>query len=125
MGRRATNSLLLRLVPALVASGLVGWIWPVPTIAASYPLHRALGAALLLVLIWKYPISRSSLARRLPRRAGSVVWGGRGAAALLGCLGLGLAWTLGLVSFAALGAYSPLNGHGFLEIRRPVPAALH
>src|SRR5690242_13458176 len=91
MPRRLTNDLLLALAIAQVATGLIGWAWPVADVLPLYDLHRALGVALLLVLVWKQVIVRGSLRRR-PAGDRSLVWGIATGVALLGCVGLGLAW---------------------------------
>jgi DMSO/TMAO reductase YedYZ molybdopterin-dependent catalytic subunit len=119
MPRRLTNLLLLVLVLALAGSGLLGWLLAEPGALPLYGLHRALGVGLLVVLVWKLPIARGSLARRVGRRrAGdrAVLVGVLAGLALLGCLGLGLGWTLGLLGRAAFGGYSPLNLHVFLGL---------
>jgi DMSO/TMAO reductase YedYZ molybdopterin-dependent catalytic subunit len=116
MARRLTNDLLLALVLAQAATGLAGWALPVAQVAPLYDLHRALGAALILVLLlWKQVIVRRSLARRWGRD-GSTVWGILAGSALLIALVIGLAWTLRLISFDTLWGYSPLNIHVFLGI---------
>src|SRR5919206_916144 len=115
MARRLTNDLLFALVLAQVATGLAGWALPVAQIAPLYDVHRALGVALLLVLLWKQVIVRRSLARRWGRD-GSIVWGVLAGSALLGALVIGLAWTLRLISFDTLWGYSPLNLHVVLGI---------
>jgi hypothetical protein len=51
MARRLTNDLLLALVLAQVATGLAGWALPVAQVAPLYDVHRALGVALLLMLL--------------------------------------------------------------------------
>lgn len=125
--RRLTNLSLLALVPALVASGLIGWAWPVGEVALTYPLHRALGVVLVLVLGWKWAIARGSLRRRLrfwPVDR-SWLWGAGAAVLVLGTVGLGLGWTLGLLSYEALGGYSALNMHVFLGVGLLVPLAGH
>jgi DMSO/TMAO reductase YedYZ molybdopterin-dependent catalytic subunit len=111
MSRRLTNLLLLLLVVLLAASGLLGWALPGGRALPFYDLHRLLGAALLVLLIWKYGISRASLRRRLPRGDSSIAAGLATAVVLVGCLGLGLAWTFNVVSPHALWGYSPLNVH--------------
>lgn len=117
MSRRLTNLLLLGLVVGLVGTGLGGWAVTWGSGLALYDLHRALGVGLLLLLAWKQVIVRGSLRRRLGRRPDRSVLVGAGTGlALLGCLGIGLAWTLQLVSFDALGGYSPLNLHVFLGL---------
>jgi cytochrome b561 len=125
MPRRLTNLLLLLLVLAQVASGLLGWALPEPRALPLYDLHRVLGLALVLLLLWKQPIVRSSLERRLkPALSGakeqpwdrSVLAGAVTGLALLVCLALGLAWTLNLVSFDSFWGYSALNLHVFFGL---------
>ena len=118
MPRRLTNDLLLALLLAQVLGGLLGWALPVATASPLYDLHRALGVAVILLLGWKQAIALRSLRRRLRGRTWdrSIVWGGVAAVALLGTLGLGLAWTLNLISFDLLWGYSPMNVHVALGI---------
>src|SRR5919202_6978918 len=115
MARRLTNDLLLALVLAQVATGLAGWALPVAKFAPLYDLHRALGVALLVVLLWKQVIVRRSLKRRWGRD-GSTMWGILAGSALLVAVAIGLAWTFRLISFDTLWGYSPLNIHVFLGI---------
>src|SRR5439155_7684777 len=78
--------------------------------ANLYGAHRVAGIALVIALVWKYAIARRSLRRRGVQGAG--VWIGLLSAALtIVAAGLGLAWTLGLVSFDRPLAYSALNLH--------------
>jgi DMSO/TMAO reductase YedYZ molybdopterin-dependent catalytic subunit len=118
MPRRLTNDLLLALLLAQVVGGLLGWALPVASVAPLYPLHRALGVAVIVLLVWKQAIALSSLRRRLKRRRWdrSIVWGSLAGIALLVGLGIGLAWTLDLISFDLLWGYSPLNVHVALGI---------
>lgn len=118
MPRRLTNDVLLALVLAQVLSGLLGWAWPVATAAPLYPIHRALGVAVLLLLGWKQAIALASLRRRLNRRPWdrSILWGSLAAVALILTLAIGLAWTLNLISFDLLWGYSPMNVHVALGI---------
>ena len=115
MPRRLSNDVLVALAIVQVATGLVGWAWPVAQVLPVYSVHRALGLALLLTLVWKQVIVRRSLGRRFGRD-GSVVWGLAAGVGLLGCLALGLAWTFNLVSFESFWGYSPLNIHVALGI---------
>src|SRR5919202_2698228 len=115
MPRRLSNDLLLLLALAQVLTGLLGWVWPVAQALPLYDVHRALGVGLLLTLVWKQVIVRRSLRYRFGRD-GSVVWGLAAGVGLLGCLVLGLAWTLNLVSFESFWGYSPLNIHVALGI---------
>jgi hypothetical protein len=117
--RRLTNDLLLGLILLQVLGGVLGWALPEAQAWPLYDVHRALGVAVLLVLGWKQAIALSSLRRRLGRRGGwdrSIVWGSLAGVALLATVGLGLAWTLNLISFDWLWGYSPLNVHVFLGI---------
>jgi hypothetical protein len=77
MPRRLTNDLLLALLLAQVVGGLLGWALPVASVAPVYGLHRALGVAVIVLLVWKQAIALSSLRRRLKRRRWdrSIVWG--------------------------------------------------
>ena len=113
MPRRLTNLVLLSLVTGLAASGVLGWVLPADVAWPFWHAHRALGVLLLLALLSKLPIARSSLRRRLPCPASrwSVVPGVLAGLSLLGSVGLGLAWTLNVVSFDTLWGYSPLNVH--------------
>ena len=118
MPRRLTNDLLLALLLAQVLGGLLGWALPRASAAPLYDLHRALGVAVILLLGWKQAISVASLRRRLRRQPWdrSILWGSVAAVALLATLGLGLAWTLNLISFDLLWGYSPMNIHVALGI---------
>lgn len=119
MPRRLTNDLLLALVLALVLSGVFGWALPFPIAQPLYDLHRALGAAVLIVLlVWKQAVIRASLSRRLRRKRfdRSLIWGSIGAIGLIAGVALGVAWTLNLITFDTLWGYSPLNIHVFLGI---------
>src|SRR4051794_18976714 len=111
--RRVTNLLLLSVVLGLAASGVLGWVLPVESGWIFWHAHRALGVALLLTLLLKAPIARSSLGRRVgrPELRFSVVPGVLAAMCLIGSVTLGLAWTLDLVSFDSWWGYSPLNVH--------------
>ncbi|MFN8637295.1 MAG: hypothetical protein U0893_25885, partial [Chloroflexota bacterium] len=113
MPRCLTNLLLLALATGLALSGLFGWISPDRSAGPWYELHRLFGVGLLLTLVWKTPIARGSLARRLPRPRlrRSVIPGLLTGLAALGALVLGLAWTLHLLELDSFGGYSPLNVH--------------
>lgn len=127
MPRQLTNYLLLVAVVGLVATGLLAWALPLAQAAPLLDLHRALGAALLVLLAWKLPIVRGSLRRRLrrPRVDRSVVLGALAGVALAAALALGLAWTLGLVSFDSFAGYSALNLHVFVGLALLPLAVLH
>jgi len=110
MPRRLANLALLAAIATLLVSGIVAWL--LPEIAASplYVAHRVAGIALVLALGWKYAIARRSLRRRGARAAG--VWIGLATAGVtIVAVGLGLAWTVGFVSFDRPFAYSALNLH--------------
>ncbi|MGI9147597.1 MAG: molybdopterin-dependent oxidoreductase [Chloroflexota bacterium] len=128
MPRRLTNDLLLGLILLQVLGGFLGWALPVATAALLYPLHRALGMALTVTLGWKQAIALASLRRRVVQRKRwdrSVLWGVLAAMALLATLGLGLAWTLNLISFDLLWGYSPMNVHVALGVAILPFAAVH
>jgi DMSO/TMAO reductase YedYZ molybdopterin-dependent catalytic subunit len=116
--RRLTNDLLLAILITLVLTGVVGWAYPVARVSGLYDVHRGLGAALVLVLLSKQAIVLPSLVRRLRRRTWdrSLVFSGLAVVGLLGALGLGLAWTLNLISFTFFWGYSALNVHVQLGI---------
>jgi DMSO/TMAO reductase YedYZ molybdopterin-dependent catalytic subunit len=111
--RRLTNLLLIVLSTLLAVTGLLGWILPGAQAGLWYDLHRLLGVAVLLVLVCKVPIARASLARRLSRPAlrRSTVPGLLTGVIALGALGLGMSWTVGLLTLDSFGGYSPLNVH--------------
>jgi hypothetical protein len=113
MPRRLTNLLLLLLALGLAGSGLAGWISPDGPAGFWYELHRALGVALVVMLCWKAPIVRGSLARRLgrPQLRRTTLPGLLTGLSALGTLGLGLGWTTGLLQLGSFGGYSPLNVH--------------
>ncbi|TMC68622.1 MAG: sulfite oxidase, partial [Chloroflexi bacterium] len=107
---RLANLALLAAIVTLLVSGIVAWL--LTEIAASplYVAHRVAGIALVLALGWKYAIARRSLRRRGTRAAG--VWIGLATAGVtIVGVGLGLAWTVGFVSFDWPFAYSALNLH--------------
>jgi len=115
--RRVVNPALLVAVPLLVASGLVAWVAPRPVADALVVLHRVAGVGLVLLLAWKYGIARRSVRRRARRGQGlSLAIGGLASASLLLVLGLGLAWSVGIVSFDRPLPYSLLNVHVFVGV---------
>ena len=117
MPRRLTNVLLLATVLVLVATGLVAWALPETTATPLYALHRIAGAGLVLALPWKELIARTSLTRRVRRgMIVSALPGFLATVALALAVGLGVAWTLGLVSFDRPIAYSAMNIHVFAGI---------
>lgn len=113
MPRRLTTLLLLALTALLAVSGLLGWLLTDGQAGIWYDLHRLTGIALVLTLVWKAPIVRGSLSRRLGRPAlrRSTVPGLLTMTAALGALGLGLGWATGLLRLDSFGGYSPLNVH--------------
>lgn len=126
MTRRVTNLTLLGLTGGLVASGLVPWILPEPPAVPLYVIHRALGIGLILTLVAKYAIARASVRRRIRRGlTPSLAIGILAAAALAITVGLGVAWTFGLVSFDAPWSYSALNVHVLVGIGLFALVALH
>ena len=111
------NLALLVVVPLLVATGLLAWVTSGATASALLVLHRVAGVGVVLVLAWKYGIAQRSVRRR--SRGGnrlSLVVGGLASVALLLVLGLGLAWSIGIVSFDRPLAYSLLNVHVFVGV---------
>lgn len=117
MPRRLVNLGLLVAAPLLVATGLLAWITPRTTADALLVLHRAAGVGLVLALAWKWGIARRSLGRRARAGQGvSIAVGGLASVALLLVLGLGLAWSIGIVSFDRPLPYSLLNVHVFVGV---------
>jgi DMSO/TMAO reductase YedYZ molybdopterin-dependent catalytic subunit len=117
MPRRLVNLALLVAAPLLVATGLFAWIAPRTSADALLVLHRVAGVGLVLALAGKWGIARRSLGRRA--RAGldlSIAVGGLASVALLLVLGLGLAWSIGIVSFDRPLPYSLLNVHVFVGV---------
>ncbi|HEY3127040.1 MAG TPA: molybdopterin-dependent oxidoreductase [Candidatus Limnocylindria bacterium] len=117
MPRRVVNLALLVAVPVLVATGLLAWLASRPIADALIVLHRVAGVGLVLTLAWKYGIARRSVRRRV--RTGvdvTLAVGGLASLALLLVLGLGLAWSIGIVSFDRPLAYSLLNVHVFVGV---------
>ena len=117
MPLRLVNLALLVAVPLLVATGLLAWVAPPPTADALVAMHRVAGVGLVLALAWKYGIARRSVRRRA--RGGldlSLVVGGIASITLLLVLGIGLAWSIGVVSFDRPLAYSLLNVHVFVGV---------
>lgn len=117
MPRRLVNLALLVAVPLLVATGLFAWVAPPPAADALLVVHRVAGVGLVLALAWKYGIARRSVRRRA--RGGldvSLLVGGMASGALLLVLGIGLAWSIGIVSFDRPLAYSLLNVHVFVGV---------
>jgi DMSO/TMAO reductase YedYZ molybdopterin-dependent catalytic subunit len=126
MSRRLTNALLLVAVATLVSTGLVAWLLPESQATPLYDLHRIAGAGLLIALPWKELIARSSIARRVRRRIVlSAVPGVLATIALALTLLLGVAWTVGLVSFDRPISYSAMNLHVFAGIALLPLAAWH
>ena len=110
MPRRLANLTLLAAIVALLASGIGAWVLSDDAAVALYVAHRVAGICLVLALVWKYAIARRSLRRRGVRGGG--VWIGLVTAGLtILAVGLGLAWTVGIVSFDRPFAYSALNLH--------------
>jgi DMSO/TMAO reductase YedYZ molybdopterin-dependent catalytic subunit len=111
------NLALLVVVPVLVVTGLLAWITSGAIANALLVTHRVAGVGVVLVLAWKYGIARRSVRRRSRGGSGvSLVVGGLASVALLLVLGLGLAWSIGIVSFDRPLAYSLLNVHVFVGV---------
>src|SRR5256885_10159174 len=126
MSRRVTNLALLAITGGLVASGLIGWLLPEHIAVPLYAAHRVLGVALVIALAAKYGIARASVARRWRRgRAVSLIVRSFASVALVITMGLGLGWTLGLVSFDAPWSYSGLNVHVFVGLALFRLVAIH
>jgi DMSO/TMAO reductase YedYZ molybdopterin-dependent catalytic subunit len=126
MSRRLTNALLLVTVATLLATGLIAWLLPETQATPLYDLHRIAGIGLLIALPWKELIARSSLARRMRRRiVTSAVPGILATVALAATLILGVAWTIGLVSFDRPIPYSAMNLHVFAAVALVPLAAWH
>lgn len=118
MSRRLTNVLILALVVAEVATGLIAWVIHEARALPLYDIHRFLGIALVLLLLWKQAIVRDSLGRRLPRRPfdASILPSAAAGVALAASLLFALAWSLQVISFDWLWGYSPLNLHVLLAL---------
>ena len=110
MPRRLANLALLAAVASLLVTGVIAWLLPETAAGFLYVAHRVAGIAFVLALVWKYAIARRSIRRRGVDGPG--VWIGLLAAmATLTTVGLGIAWTVGLVSFDRPFGYSALNLH--------------
>ena len=117
MSGRATNLALFIAAPSLVLTGIVAWGLPEDSAALVLAAHRAIAAALLITLAWKLGVARRSIRRRSAAgRWPSLMVGGVTSVVLLLTLGLGLAWTVGVISFDRPTAYSLLNIHVFAGI---------
>ena len=93
------NTLLLAFIAAALASGLGGLMSGSPGAAAFIQVHRVAGYGILVLLVWKGANVAFSLRwrRRVAPRVASLVL----AAALLGTLALGFAWSfVGPFTFA-------------------------
>jgi DMSO/TMAO reductase YedYZ molybdopterin-dependent catalytic subunit len=116
MPRRLVNLALLGVVPVLVATGLLAWVTPAPIADALIVMHRVAGVGIVLLLAWKYGIAQRSVRRRVRAGDVSIAVGGLASVALLLVLGLGLAWSIGIVSFDRPLPYSLLNVHLFVGV---------
>jgi len=117
MSPGATNLYLFGAIPLLVLSGLLAWALPGDAAATLITLHRVVASSLIVVLAWKLGIARRSVARRVRAgQASSLLVGSLTGVALLVVLGIGLAWTIGLISFDRPFAYSLLNIHVFIGV---------
>jgi DMSO/TMAO reductase YedYZ molybdopterin-dependent catalytic subunit len=117
MPRRLVNLALLVAAPVLVATGLLAWVAARPAADALLVLHRVAGVGFVLGLAWKWGIARRSLRRRSGDGFDlTMVVSGLASVALLLALGLGLAWSIGIVSFDRPVPYSLLNVHVFAGV---------
>jgi hypothetical protein len=117
VSRRLTNGLLLATVLTLLGTGLIAWAIPESQATPLYALHRIAGIGLVLALPWKQLVARASLVRRVRLGiAPSAIPGIAATVALALTVGLGLAWTFGLVSFDRPIPYSAMNLHVFAGI---------
>ena len=108
--RRLVNLALLAATAALLVTGVIAWLLPETGANVLQVAHRIAGIALVLGLVWKYAIARRSVRRR--GLGGGGVWIGLLTALATGAtVVLGIAWTIGLVSFDRPFAYSALNLH--------------
>ena len=124
MPRRLANLALLAAITTLLASGIVAWLLPDTAAGILFVAHRVAGVALILALVWKYAIARRSLRRR--GVGGSGVWIGILTAGLtIAAAGLGVAWTVGLVSFDRPLGYSALNLHVIAGLALAVVVVAH
>jgi DMSO/TMAO reductase YedYZ molybdopterin-dependent catalytic subunit len=124
MPRRLVNLTLLATTAALLASGVIAWLLPESAAAPLYVVHRMAGVALVFVLVGKYAIARRSLGRR--GVAGRGVWIGLlTAVATAAAAGLGIAWSLGFVSFDRPLSYSLLNVHVIAGLALAALAVAH
>jgi DMSO/TMAO reductase YedYZ molybdopterin-dependent catalytic subunit len=110
MPRRVTNLVLLAAVTTLLASGVLAWLAPDAAADGLDAVHRIAGVAFVLSLAWKYGIARRSVRRRGLGRRG-VLLGVATAVLTVVTVAIGIAWTLGAVSFDRPLAYSALNIH--------------
>src|SRR3954470_9984340 len=112
MSASVVNLGLLAAAPALVMTGLLAWAFPGVTGEWLLTAHRVIGATVLLALAWKEGIARRSISRRLGTSRIASTWiGALASVTFLLTLGLGVAWTVGLVSFDRPLGYSLLNVH--------------
>ena len=125
MPRRLANLFLLVAVLTLLATGFLPWLISDIDAAPLYDLHRFMGIALVLSLVWKYAIVRGSALRRLERREPSLAISAFASGALLFVVASGIAWTTELVSFDRPLAYSMLNLHVFAGVSLAIATLLH
>ena len=124
MPRRLVNLALLAAIATLLVSGVVAWLLPDTAAGPLFVAHRLAGVTLALALAWKYAIGRRSLRRRGLRGPG--VWIGLATAVLtVTAAGLGIAWTLGFVSFDRPLSYSALNLHVMAGLALAVLVVAH
>src|SRR5919109_5566502 len=123
MPRRLANLVLLAAIATLLVTGVVAWLLPEPVAAPLFVAHRVAGLALVLGAFWKYAIARRSLRRR---GLGPSTWLGLlTAAAAVTAAGMGLAWTIGAVSFDRPLGYSALSLHVIAGLALGILVVVH
>ena len=123
MPRRLANLVLLGAIATLLVTGIVAWLLPEKIAAPLFVAHRVAGVALVLGGGWKYAIARRSLRRR---GFGLSTWLGLlTATAAIAAAGIGLAWTIGFVSFDRPLSYSALSLHVIAGLSGGILVVVH
>ena len=124
MPRRLANLVLLAAIATLLGTGVVAWLLPEGSAAPLFFAHRVAGLALVLGAGWKYAIARRSLHRR--GLGGLTTWLGLlTAIAAVAATGIGLAWTIGIVSFDRPLSYSALSLHVIAGLALSILVVVH
>jgi molybdopterin-dependent oxidoreductase-like protein protein len=124
MPRRLANLVLLAAVAILLGTGVVAWLLPETSAVPLFVAHRIAGLALVLGAGWKYGIARRSLHRR--GLGGVPVWVGLlTAVAATAAAGIGVAWTIGIVSFDRPLSYSALSLHVIAGLALAILVVVH